>query len=729
MLLHHQQKLVKKGILSQDQLDEARARAASSKDHSLLFALLERSDVDDEALLTTLEKLYKRKLFKLEDLPKPNASVLSLCSEKVCNELGFVPLGFKKGSLVVATADPVNLELLDTIRFRIDKPVVALFVRPDDIHKKIRELYDSDEGMDSFSNSDFGVADNADEQTSDTNLDDLKKAAEGSPIIKLVNSIIVKAMKMGSSDIHIEAGEQQSVVRLRVDGRLLPVMKFPLTAHALVVSRVKIISKLDISNSRTPQDGRSRIHLWGKNYDMRVSTLPSMYGEKVVIRILDKSGLSLDLDVLGFEASADQRVRESITRSTGMVLVTGPTGSGKTTTLYSFLHHINSTDANIITVEDPVEFQIQGINQVPVNAKAGLTFAAALRSILRQDPDIVMVGEIRDEETASIAVHAAQTGHLVLSTLHTNDAPSTISRLLEMGVDEASLSSSLNLIVAQRLLRRLCGHCKRLSTELPKALQALDVPDDLQWYEAVGCEKCHHIGYKGRLAVHEVLYVNDRVRESIASKAADHIILQIAREEGMLMLFEDALSKCMAGHTSFEEVARVSAAPEGFKLSARVVEGRLLNLMELNKIQQAKRAKVQASSGKNVIMVVDDSRSVRQLVRYVLASDGHEIIEAEDGQQAWELLQNTIPNLVISDCDMPNMNGWELIERIRGDARFDNIPVLMLTSHDNEEDEVRTLELGADDFITKPVEPMRLQIRVKKVLSMYDRIMLSKGVA
>ncbi|MDQ6983428.1 MAG: GspE/PulE family protein, partial [Ghiorsea sp.] len=398
---------------------------------------------------------------------------------------------------------------------------------------------DAMSSLDETGDFEAGVEDESENESAD--IDSLKKGAEGSPIIKLVNGIIIKAMQLGSSDIHIEAGDKSSVVRLRIDGRLRAVMKFPSKAHPMLVSRIKIMSKLDISNTRTPQDGRTKVKFGGKGFDMRVSTLPAMYGEKVVMRILDKSGLSLSLDILAFEKKADERIRECIGRPTGAVLVTGPTGSGKTTTLYSFLHHINDEETNIVTVEDPVEFQIKGLNQVQVNVRAGMTFAAALRSILRQDPDVVMVGEIRDEETAHIALHAAQTGHLVMSTLHTNDAPSTVSRLVEMGTDAVALSSCLNMIVAQRLARRLCPKCKKKVRPTPEMIQQYEMPEGMVLYEPVGCDACLKIGYKGRCGVHEVLYVNDRVREAIANEASDQELMQVCREEGMYALFEDGM--------------------------------------------------------------------------------------------------------------------------------------------------------------------------------------------
>ncbi|MES0370737.1 MAG: ATPase, T2SS/T4P/T4SS family, partial [Mariprofundaceae bacterium] len=451
MLLKQQQELIESGVVTQEQMSDA-LQSDEGQKGAVLLALLAINEIDADALLQTLSRIYKVPFLDISDF-QPNEALLKKCPEQLCVTYKFIPIDSQGGEIIIATGDPMDFSNLDAVQFKLGVRVKPLFARPDVIQRKIREFYQGDAAFDAAMeglNDDSGFSTESEEKEH-ANLDELKKGAEDSPIIKLVNGIIVQAMKMGSSDIHIEPGEKISVVRMRVDGRLRSALQFPVKAHPLVASRIKIMSKLDIANTRTPQDGRSRIKLWGKSYDMRISTLPAMHGEKVVMRILDKSGLSLNLDVLGFEKLADARVRECISRPTGAVLVTGPTGSGKTTTLYSFLHHIKDEETNLITVEDPVEFQIKGINQVQVNSKAGMTFAAALRSILRQDPDVVMVGEIRDEETASIALHAAQTGHLVLSTLHTNDAPSTITRLVEMGIDSTMLASSLNMIVAQRL--------------------------------------------------------------------------------------------------------------------------------------------------------------------------------------------------------------------------------------------------------------------------------------
>jgi len=727
MLLKHQRQLIESGVVTAEQIKDALLQPETKK-HGLLYSLLGTQSLDTAAIVQTLARIYKVPYLDITHICPPE-HLIERCTEKMCLDFNFIPIDFQHNELVIATGNPMNFSSLDALQFKLGERVKVKFARPDDIQKKIREIYQGgnaafDEAISGLDgDASFATVDENDKDDGD--IDALKKGADQSPIIKLVNGIMVQALKLGASDIHIEAGELSSIVRMRVDGRLQDAMKFPVKAHPIVISRIKIISKLDISNTRTPQDGRTRIKLWDKTYDMRVSILPSFHGEKAVLRILDKSGLSLDLDILGFEKLANQRVRDSIAKPTGAVLVTGPTGSGKTTTLYSFLNHINEKGSNLITVEDPVEFQLKGVNQVQVNAKAGMTFAAALRSILRQDPDIVMVGEIRDEETAKIALHAAQTGHLVLSTLHTNDAPSTITRLIEMGLKSTMLASSLNLIVAQRLARRLCPECKKKAHPDAEFCERYGVPADLDFYEPVGCKACMNIGYKGRLGIHEVLYVNDRMRNLISRESSDHDLMQAAREDGMFCLFEDGINKALSGITSIEEVVRNSTSPEGFLLDQRINEnGSLMSLCESMRKNDKAHNQANLYTGKQTVLVIDDSKSIRSLVKFVLQSEGYDVLDAEDGQQGWDTLQrlNNSISLVLTDFEMPNMSGPELVTKIRENSAYDHIPVIMLTSRKDEEDEVFGLESGADDYIGKPVEPMKLQARVRKILAMYARI-------
>ena len=721
MLSKLRQQVINSGVITPAQFAVAE-KISKQKGKGLLLALLDMDDIPHDKLLHAIAASYGAPYIDISNL-EVDAALLEMCPENLCLEYQFLPVRTNEHELVIATGDPLNVAMLDDLAFRFDRRIIASFTRPDHILQKISIIYqDGDAAFEEV--EDDSIQTQAFEDSSEVaNLDELKRGAEDSPIIKLVNRIISQAIKIESSDIHIEAGEHQSVVRMRVDGLLRDMMKFPSKAHTLVVSRIKIMARLDISNLRTPQDGRSQVKLWGKKYDMRISTLPSMHGEKVVLRILDKSGLALGLNVLGFDKTAYEHICECIKLPTGAVLVTGPTGSGKTTTLYSFLHSIRNETLNMITVEDPIEYQIERVNQVPVNTKTGMTFAKALRSILRQDPDVVMVGEIRDQETAKIAMHAAQTGHLVLSTLHTNDAPSTVGRLFDIGVESSVLASSLNLIVAQRLVRRLCPKCKQQSLPDEKLRKRFDIPNGISFYEKNGCSDCMDIGYKGRLAIFEVLYVNDRMRKLIAEGADQQVLMQAAREADMFTLFEDGFAKALAGHTSLEEVERICTVPELFSMRKQMDEQQ--QLMPYGSAQRSQNKIPPQQVGEadqQTILIVDDSSDLRLYVEVILKGYGYHVLQAEDGQQAWEMLQTTKPNLVLSDVEMPNMSGLELVEQIRGDESFNDMPIVMLTSHKGEEQEVLGLETGADDYIGKPVEPLKLKARIKRTLALYNHL-------
>jgi type IV pilus assembly protein PilB len=462
-------------------------------------------------------------------------------------------------------ADPSNVFAIDDVKFMTGYNVEPVVASETSIDAAIAEHYGESDALqtvlDSLTVDDSGL--NLIEDTEEEiDLDDLKQAVEEAPVVKLVNLILSEAIDRGGSDVHIEPYEKNYRVRYRIDGILYDVMQPPPKLKAALSSRIKIMAELDIAERRLPQDGRIKLKIRGKQVDLRVSTLPTIYGEKIVMRILDKSSLNLDLTKLGFEPRALESFREAINSPYGMVLNTGPTGSGKTTTLYSALSAINSEDVNIMTVEDPVEYNLHGINQVHVRDEIGLTFASALRSFLRQDPDIVMVGEIRDFETAEIAVKAALTGHLVLSTLHTNDAPSTISRLLNMGVEPFLVSASVLLILAQRLCRRICLQCKEEEHIPAPALVKIGFSEQeaasLKCFKGKGCSTCNNTGYKGRIALYEVLPVTEEIKELILEGASAAEIKSASIRLGMRTLRMSGLQKLQEGITTVEEVLRVT---------------------------------------------------------------------------------------------------------------------------------------------------------------------------
>jgi type IV pilus assembly protein PilB len=488
-----------------------------------------------------------------------DATAVAKVPAAVCQRYTVLPIGFEDGKLVVAMADPGNVFALDDIRQLTRLEPLPVVATREDLLAAINRFCRSDGELDELS-----AAMSDDDMAGSDDLGKLTEVVEDAPIVKYVNLLITQAIQDRASDIHIEPAEHELRVRYRIDGVLHEVMKSPKQIAGGVTSRLKIMADIDIAERRIPQDGRLSVNHQGKKIDLRVATLPTVWGEKVVMRILDNSTARLDLQDLGFSDSNFTRYKESYVKPYGMILVTGPTGSGKSTTLYSTLNIVSKPEINVITVEDPVEYRLPGINQVQVNVKAGLTFAAALRSILRSDPDVVLIGEIRDHETAQIAVEAALTGHLVLSTLHTNDAPSAITRLTEMGIEPFLVGSALDAVLAQRLARRLCSKCKEEYQPTEQEMLAARFP----WlpsepvptlFRPVGCSACARTGYKGRLALHEVMQVTEEVERLAVSRASSAEIEKVAHGQGMISLRDDGWAKVAQGVTSVEEILRVVA--------------------------------------------------------------------------------------------------------------------------------------------------------------------------
>ncbi len=468
-----------------------------------------------------------------------------------------LPVGFvDKATLLVAMADPTNVLAVDDIQIATALDCRVAVAAEDDIDALIVRLNTLQSAV-----TEAVVEDEQEEEAELAEVSDLEVGAEDAPVIKLVYSILGQAAGEGASDVHFEPDEGEMRVRFRVDGVLREAAHVPKRMVTAVISRVKIMSELNIAEKRVPQDGRVSITIEGRRVDLRVTTLPTQRGEGATIRILDKDNAQLSLDDLGMDGSARERFESAFRQAYGAVLVTGPTGSGKSTTLYAALQELNQVEKNIITIEDPVEYQLQGINQINVNRKAGLDFAAGLRSMLRADPDIVMVGEIRDGETARIAIEAALTGHMMLTTLHTNDAPGAIARLNKMGIEAFMIASAVDAVVAQRLARQLCSHCKRRTVVPAQALADAEirVGAEIEAYEPVGCGRCNQSGYRGRVGIYSVMALSERLKEMAVAQASEAEIAAVARQEGMLTLREDGIAKVRAGKTSLEEVLRVTA--------------------------------------------------------------------------------------------------------------------------------------------------------------------------
>src|SRR6266446_3828358 len=594
--------LVRENLISPQHLREA---LDYQREHGgrLGFNLVKLGLVSDDMITAVLSRQYGIPSVNL-DLFHIDESVLRLIPQEVAQKYSVLPLSRVGATLTLAMVDPTNVFAMDDIKFMTGLNVEPVVVAEASIQQAISKYYSSTRAIELVSvsleqelpqglaalNSNGGGITNADlvsldsidfqghgtggedvevvEDNEEIDLTTLSRMSEDAPVVRLVNVLLVDALRRGASDIHVEPYEKELRIRFRIDGVLYDVMHPPLKMRDALISRIKIMAKLDISEKRLPQDGRIKIRVKvdsrSRELDFRVSTLPTLFGEKVVLRLLDKEKLMLDMTNLGFEPESLVKFQRNISKPYGMVLVTGPTGSGKTNTLYSALQSLNTVDTNIMTAEDPVEFNLPGINQVQMKEQIGLNFAAALRSFLRQDPNIVLVGEIRDFETAEIAIKAALTGHLVLSTLHTNDAPSTISRLMNMGIEPFLVATSVNLIQAQRLIRRICKDCKK---EHPTPMEALVeigfTPEEagkLKTYKGKGCPTCNDTGYKGRIGLYEVMEITDEIRELILIGASSLELRKKSIEDGMITLRESGLQKIRNGVTTIEEVLRETVA-------------------------------------------------------------------------------------------------------------------------------------------------------------------------
>lgn len=553
--------LLENSTLTQEQLEEAlnfqREKGMKLGEALIVLKYLRNEDIL-KAVSIQMGIPYLNRI-ETDEIPTDVVSTVPLNYSKK-NEV--LPLKKENGVIVVAMADPLNHYVLDDLRLLYNLPIRPVIASSYEIVGAINTVYNkmSDVGENAMDDLEEGNLDTIGAELEE--VQDLLDAADEAPIIRLVNSLLFRAVKQKASDIHVEPFEKELIVRFRIDGVLYDIMHPPKKAYAAICSRVKIMANLNIAEKRLPQDGRIRIKIAGKDIDIRVSTVPTAFGESIVMRLLDKASVALDMEKLGLTGKVLTQMREVINRSHGVVLVTGPTGSGKTTTLYAALSELNTPDVKIITCEDPVEYQLDGINQIPVNPKIDLTFASGLRAILRQDPDIVLVGEIRDRETAEIAVQAALTGHLVLSTLHTNDSASSITRLIEMGVEPFLVSSSVLAILAQRLIRRVCRDCAKKYVPSETELQRVGLaPDELkgkQLYRAVGCPNCLNTGYAGRVGIHELLIMDDGIRANIMQNVDSMTIKRTTMAKGMATLREDGLQKAIRGLTTIEEVMMIT---------------------------------------------------------------------------------------------------------------------------------------------------------------------------
>ena len=688
-----------------------------------------------------VDKLSHRFRLKVADVSTTDPSARNAVPEQLARRHHVLPLRLTDSYLEIGTANPLDLDAEKALAFNTAREIRLFLLAPSKISEKLDEMYKPEKAIDKLLEN-MGDAEVLQTLT-DAPPEDLTVSeadASQKPVVRLVDMIISEGILSRASDIHVEPEEGGVAVRYRIDGVLRQVMKIPRQAGLPLISRIKIMSSLDIADRLRPQDGRARVAVNGQPIDLRVSTLPAQLGEKVVIRILDSRATVKSLDTLGLNPGEGDAIRRLLENHEGIILVTGPTGSGKTTTLYSAINQIKSEGVNIVTVEDPVEYRMQGIVQVQVQEKAGLTFAAALRSILRQDPNVVLVGEIRDKETAQIAVQASLTGHLVLSTLHTNDAANAVMRLVDIGVESYKIAASLRGVVAQRLMRRLCPTCKEVWMEAPAERLRRWIPKGTPLYRAGGCPDCAMTGYRGRFSILEILTMTPELERLIAAGDAADRIAAAAKRGGMKSLWDSGLAHVARGESTLDELTRVVDIPDepeapapqeprasrgtpgipGTRVTpaaepvAAAPVSTVFDLLEEH-TPPARRSGAHGQPASKVLLV-DDEDSLRKVMRDLLERDGYVVTEARDGVQALDQVDRVGPDIIVLDLNLPGLDGYGVLSHLRSRPATASIPVIVLTAKGDEDNEVRVFELGADDFLTKPFRARALSARLEAVL-------------
>jgi type IV pilus assembly protein PilB len=776
--------LQRSGLLNAEQIG-AMAASAEATNRSLWEVVVENKQCSEEQVAQALARYMRLPFVKLA-MTQITQEVVRAIPEQIARKHVCIAISKnelqKRKTVVVAMSNPSDLAVMQEMEFVTGCAIQTVVATRTEVLDAINREYGADNWLDEFlENVDEGhmrIVSAEDEESVSLRSGNEKTP----PVVKLLNLILQQGLREQASDIHLEPTLNHLQVRGRVQGMLKQFMTVPKWLHEPVISRLKVLARMDITDRRRPQDGRVKVGYDNHDIDLRVSTLPTHFGEKAVLRILGSGQRVPSTAALGMSPEELELLKRATDQPQGMILVTGPTGSGKTTTLYSVVNEKKSPTINIVTVEDPVEIQLQGINQVQVNTKAGLTFAASLRSILRQDPDVILVGEIRDLETAEIAINASQTGHLVLSTLHTNSTVATIARLLDIGVDPFLVAGSLNLIVAQRLLRRTCDHCKEIYTPDEKSLERLHLgPTRFTYWRGVGCQHCEGTGFAGRVGVYELLRCNAAIRELISRKGTEAELRKAALEMGMVPLLESAIAKVRSGLTTVEEVLRViqlddedvrrcpqcraavdpqfsvcpycmcalrstceschqemkpewkacpycgaqrrgtvavkvavpsvAPAPKTGFLAPTVAEPPTAPLAadEPNEAPQSETPK---------ILVVDDDPVIRGLVcsALTLLPSNPEIHEAEDGIQGVKRALEVRPDVIVTDVNMPNMDGFELCQKLRSRVETAFVPVLMLTVNRDEQNRTRGYLVGTDDYMNKPFSIPEFNARVGRLL-------------
>ena len=681
-------------IITEEELQEISRNAVDEP--YFINLLLTRRLLGKNDIATFLKDILQIPVLNLDAVTfDPRA--IELVPEEMCQNYNLIPVESDEVAIAVAMANPFDLQAHNQLRMVTRLYVRTFFAFIDDIQRKIADLYNPDKFLNNI------ISKTAVKHQVYIAGDDY--LTDESPVVKLVNLILSDAIEKEASDVHIEPRQHDVVVRFRIDGILQKILEIPKNTHAALVSRIKIISALDISEKRKPQDGKAKIYVDETDFDLRISVLPTAYGEKVVIRILDKRKAKVSFEDLGVSEDNLQLLRQAFGRKEGLVLVTGPTGSGKTTTLYAALNQIKSGANNILTIEDPIEYQLEGINQVQVNEKAGISFATALRSFLRQDPDVILVGEIRDRETAEIAVQASLTGHLVLSTLHTNSALATITRLVDMGIDPFKVADSLQAIVAQRLVRRVCKVCAEVeeTPQDPILIALKQNHPEATFYRAKGCQFCNFTGYRGRIGVYEILILDNEIRTAISHRKDSHTLQKLLRQKGFRTLQEDALHLVVNGVTDLAELKRaISMNLEEIATAQLDVSNQTIGLQKENAV--------------SVLLITTDGGLKHQLQEHIVKQASWRFMIAEDIKQAFITLQTVHPQVVVLDVGSHTTEGIAFLQKFRVDLSRTAIPVIVLCNEAEQQNQLKALRHSADDYLIKPVTPEVVVGRIERFL-------------
>ena len=696
--------LILEGLITPEQLQDAKDKQVGAK-RPVQELLVEMDFIKEEDLLRVSSKVLNMPVANLQK-EEIDRAILKSISYETAKRYGVFPVRKAGGFLILAMSNPQDFVALDAVSFMCGMPVKPILCARSQIAEWTEKHYESDDNL-------YEILKNFKQETTVEMVADLDprrdapavKVFEGdeSPIVRIVNGVLSDAVKARASDIHVEPQKDFVEIRYRIDGNLKSVFKVPRHLQAPLISRLKILSNLNIAEQRMAQDGRIRVLVGGRPIDLRVSAIPTFYGENVVLRVLDPQEVKVNLNDLGFSPEEMKIFVENVRKTQGIVLVTGPTGSGKTSTLYAALNFIKNETKNIVTIEDPIEYLIEGVSQMQIQPVKHVTFATGLKSILRQDPNVILVGEIRDQETAEMTFRASLTGHLVLSTLHTNSTVMSITRLLDIGLEPYLISSSLALIVAQRLMRLICPRCKEeaaLDDKVKAPFRACIEQLNLRkFYRGMGCEQCSFTGYYRRTAVFEELRMNQGIKNLINQRASEEAVFQEAKKNGLKTLLEAGMEKVAQGLTTLEEVARISDIP----------------------MEEAMGVSPNGRKSEK-ILVADDEGDILKTIDRRLTHAGYAVLKARDGREAVELAVKERPDLIVTDLMMPQMDGFEVTKVLRSKLETAVIPIVMLTARADRESELKGLDVGADDYITKPFDIEKLLARIRMLLRRRVRV-------